>query len=114
MSAPGPDGHDLTHCEFCGNRVPETLWVGLVVQRPSFDDQGRLQSRQEGLEGVFCTQEHAARWLELPLPPPTVPQSPPHPWWRPLLMPVVVLGITVIGALALVGAQSLAQWGWGR
>lgn len=64
------DGGSVTAagCSLCGAEVPDREWFGLEVQRPVANpaDANDVEYRDE----IFCSQEHAARWLEAPMDPP--------------------------------------------
>lgn len=109
---------DSEPCAFCGRPVPD-LWFAIEIQRPTPTTDGRAHEYAPVWQNfIFCNQEHAALWMQTPLPEldPIAPEG-DEPWREPwtdrLITPLIVVGFTVAAGLILVGAFTMYQWGVG-
>lgn len=105
-----PVDEDAARCAFCGAPVPDDDWFALEVARPTTNHDGDVGRFSDYLDVVFCAQEHAARWLDQPLPPPDpVHTSPESRWWRVVEAALVALAV-VVCALAVAGGVAVIDW----
>lgn len=110
-----PDG-DLTHeeapeparCSYCGLELEPGYGIVLDVQRP--DAPGTDETNRVTVS--FCTQRHAARWLEGDAPPSVVrlPHREPLSTGDRLLAGLVVVAVALLVGLTLVGAWTVGGW----
>lgn len=102
------DPADATTCALCGRKWSEvdggTGWLNLEVTRGDGNDG------LDYLSEDFCTQEHASRWLERPLPPVQPMQLMPLTI-RDRLVDLGLMAFFVIPALlACVGIYAIGEW----
>ena len=104
-----PDGEPAP-CGYCGAPVPRK-WFGLEVQQPRPRVPGSHLDDWQWHDVIFCSQDHAARWLAVPLPTPeprVVALKVASNWgerveWALIFGAVfVVVGLAVIGGFAVV------------
>jgi len=98
-------------CRFCGVPLPQDDWIGLEISREGLLATG-VRTDVESLNAVFCSQEHAARFLAQPLPPlcprpPTPPRSPVREALE--LIAIIAGGIVTVGLVGI-GAWTVVQW----
>ncbi|ABS03754.1 hypothetical protein Krad_2273 [Kineococcus radiotolerans SRS30216 = ATCC BAA-149] len=104
-SSPPVDEQAL--CDLCGQPVSETAWLGIEVSRPTPATDGEEHSFTDYLGGIFCSQDHAAQWLQQPLPAPEPVQEVKESRRERLLLgSLLVVGMAIL-LLAAVGAFTL-------
>ncbi|WP_084039297.1 hypothetical protein [Demequina sp. NBRC 110053] len=105
------DAQDIeSRCDYCGKVVSDRGWIGLEVSRPRVAPEEANYPFPDYLNEIFCSQEHAALWLQQPLPDPE-PVKPYVPSWRERLMDVgLVSALVVTVAFAAVGLTLTLRW----
>lgn len=92
-------------CSFCGSEVPED-WLGLEVQRPVLNSS--VKDDVEYLDEIFCSQEHAALWLQTALKPPEPSEQLAR---SPRVAGVLVACVAIIIAgLFTLGVVTAGRW----
>lgn len=99
-------------CDYCGAPIPRD-WFGLEVQQP----RPRLPESDvddwQWLDVIFCSQDHAARWLAVPLPTPepTAGRKVVNPSWAERVEWALIAGavLAVLG-LAVIGGFAVARY----
>ena len=104
----GDDQEMMSRCDQCGAVVPEDGWFALEVARPGSSDD----AFDDLLGAVFCRQEHAAQWLQQPLPE-REPAEPYVPSARDRLVDGGVMAALIVTVgFAVVGLIATARWIW--
>ncbi len=105
---PGTEADENLRCDLCGRSIAEVDGGRDELRVELTRDDGDLQF----WVGDFCTQAHAAEWLQRPLPEAISPSPPPRSTtWRDRLADV---GLFVAAAwvlvLLLLGSWTVAQF----
>lgn len=96
----------MEECAYCAAEFPERDWFGLEIQRPV--PQSRVKDDIEYRDEIFCSQEHAARWLNTPLGAPEPSAQVAESGW---VVGVAVAGVGVLLAgLLAVGVLTVGRW----
>lgn len=107
-----PDAPDAeaSPCDYCGAPVPESTWFGLEVQQPGQRVPAGKFDGVNWINVVFCSQEHAALWLRVPLPPPEPPSQVARPDWKERIQLGLIFGaVLVVLGLAIVGGFTIVR-----
>jgi hypothetical protein len=109
-STDAPSSDD--RCSYCGAIVPDDDWLGIELQRPVVLEDGSQRDFPDYLQVVFCGQDHAARWLVQPLPPPEAVTTTDlkTPWSERLLLAAIVFSVLWVLAFFGLGVWTAAQW----
>jgi hypothetical protein len=101
---------DEESCEFCGGPVGDN-WLGLEVQRPVFVNGEQRDVPDYLTDRIFCSQDHASKWLAGPLPEPEPlgPSSRLGAWLgrAGVVLLLLLLGVGVVTTVWVGGAWLL-------
>ena len=105
----GADGDaERPRCSYCGLELEPGYGIVLDVHRPDVP----ATDESERTTVSFCTQRHAARWLDDDTPPGAIrlPRREPLSTGDRLLAGLVVLAVALLVGLTLVGAWTVGGW----